>query len=199
MKATIIAVIFGAAIAVFLMAVTGSGTRDKDVAERFEPSKEDKRNSFSSDIMDAYKDAYGKYPQTEVLVHYRDAAMDGGLSLEEIRARIRSDGGTPPGIKMPDSAAEAIIKAAGADQSAASTASAASAASAPRVGDVPYVPSVPNPAIVPPQPGANVTALPSKLMAMAVQLSSLAEEIKAGEARGPRGIETFAAYRHPAF
>lgn len=191
MRSVVIALIFGAAIAawlIFACGTSGSDSNDAAIAERFTPGKEDKRNSYSSDIMDTYKDIYGKYPQTEVLVHYRDAAMDGGLSLEEVKARIRSDGGTPPGLVKPSVEAEQKI------------ASLASSNPPPKPGDVPYAPKpAPDPArnggtqgLTAP-PAADVVGLPSKLMGIAMQLSALAEELQAvgKNSDAPKGFERF--------
>lgn len=188
MRSVVIALIFGAAIAAWLILACGSPSSDSNdaaIAERFTPGKEDKRNSYSSDIMDTYKDVYGKYPQTEVLVHYRDAAMDGGLSLEEVKARIRSDGGTPPGLAKPSVEAEQKI------------ASLASSNPPPKPGDAPYTPNS-DPARTGTQgltapPPADVVGLPSKLMGIAMQLSALAEELQAvgKHSDAPKGFERF--------
>lgn len=186
MQLTVIALIFGAAIIAWLMLMSNSGSNDKAVAERFsvetKPDEAAKKNSYSSDIMDIYKETYGKYPLTEVLVSYRDAAVSQNLTLEEIKSRIKSDGGKPPGLVVPVEKAEKAI--------AAKESKVGAFVSPPKPGDAPPVPGG-NPAS-----SATMQDLPGKLMAIAVQISSLSEQIKASTTametpKVPKGFESF--------
>ena len=85
MRAAVLAAIIGlAAVLWFAVAARGSAESAAAVRERFQgdsrerfqgdDSEASKRNELVADVMDMYKDAYGRYPRTEVLVHYRDAA-----------------------------------------------------------------------------------------------------------------------------
>ena len=124
--------------------------------------------------MDIYKATYGKYPLTEVLVSYRDSAVSQNLTLEEIKSRIKSDGGKPPGLTVPSEVAESAI-----------------AAKESKLGEKSSnAPGIPggNPAS-----SAVTRDLPGKLMAIAVQISSLSEQIQASTTRmeTPKGFESF--------
>jgi hypothetical protein len=185
MQLTVIALIFGAAIIAWLMLMSGShANANAAVAERFsvetKPDESAKKNSYSSDIMDIYKEMYGKYPLTEVLVSYRDSAVSQNLTLEEIKSRIKNDGGKPPGLVVPSEKAEAAV--------AAAESKAGAFVSPPKPGDAPPVPGA--------APGASMLDLPGKLMAIAVQISSLSEQIKASATnmetpQVPKGFESF--------
>lgn len=184
MQLTVIALIFGAAIIAWLMLMSGSDSNA--IAERFsvetKPDESAKKNSYSSDIMDFYKEVYGKYPLTEVLVSYRDTALSQNLTLEELKSRIKNDGGKPPGLVVPSEKAE--------QQITATESKVGAFVSPPKPGDAPAVPGG-NPAS-----SATMKDLPGKLMAIAVQISALSEQIKASttasETPGvPKGFESF--------
>ena len=191
MQLTVIALIFGAAIIAWLMLMSNSNSNsnDKDVSERFtvetKPDVSAQKNSYSSDIMDIYKEMYGKYPLTEVLVSYRDSAVSQNLTLEEIRSRIKHDGGKPPGLVVPVEKAEASL--------AAKESKVGAFVSPPRPGQAPPVPGG---APASSHMDATMQDLPGKLMAIAVQISSLSEQIKAATTametpRVPKGFESF--------
>lgn len=133
---------------------------------------EEKQRAVTSDVMDVYRDLYGKYPITEYLVHYRDLAAT--MSKEEIKARIKSDGGTPPGVSAPSQTAAAEI----------------SAMKPPVPGDSPILPASM-------KDGSQDAALPVKLMNLAMQLSALSEEVAAQQRapKGPKAFESFISFR----
>lgn len=163
--------------------VSMSWTADADtrsVRERFDQpavpaggmSAEEKKKAVVSDVMDIYKELYGKYPLTEYLVHYRDLAAS--LSREELRARIKSDGGTPPGVKAPSQETEAQV----------------AAMKPPSPGDKPVLPAAM-------KPGPD-TALPVRIMNIAMQLSALSEELQAANRAAPstpKAFESFISFK----
>jgi hypothetical protein len=135
-------------------------------------SADEKKKAVVADVMDIYKDLYGKYPATEYLVHYRDLAAS--LTREELRARIKSDGGTPPGVKAPPQEAEAQV----------------AAMKPPAPGDKPILPAAM-------KPGPD-TALPVRIMNIAMQLSALSEELQAADRAAPgapKAFESFISFR----
>lgn len=133
---------------------------------------EEKQRAVTAEVMDVYKDLYGKYPVTEFLVHYRDLAAT--MSKEEIKARIKSDGGTPPGVSAPSQTAAAEL----------------SAMKPPVPGDKPILPAAMKDA-------SQDTALPVKLMNLAMQLSALSEEVASQQRapKGPKAFESFISFR----
>jgi hypothetical protein len=135
-------------------------------------SADEKKKAVVSDVMDIYKELYGKYPVTEYLVHYRDLAAS--LTREELRARIKSDGGTPPGVKAPSQETEAQV----------------AAIKPPAPGDKPVLPAAMKP--------AQDTALPVRIMNIAMQLSALSEELQAANRAAPtapKAFESFISFR----
>lgn len=131
-------------------------------------SGEEKKRQMVAEIMDMYKELYGKYPVTEILVHYRD--ISGSLTREELKERIRMDGGTPPGVKVTSESAETDV----------------GVMKPPVPGDKPIMPRD-----VKQNDGG---ALAAKLMAIASQLSSLSEDLKAGEQAQPKAYESFVQF-----
>ena len=129
---------------------------------------EEKKRQMVADIMDMYKELYGKYPVTEILVHYRD--VSGALSREELKARIKTDGGSPPGVKVTSDAAEANV----------------GALKPPVPADKPILPRD--------FKTNDGGALAVKLMGIASQLSSLAEDLKAGMQAQPKAYESFVQF-----
>lgn len=135
-----------------------------------------KKNAATSDVMDMYRELYGKYPATEYLVHYRDLADS--LTREELRARIKSDGGKPPGVAAPSGTAEAQI----------------AVMTPPTPGDKPALATM---AILPAALKPADAALPVRIMNIAMQLSALSEELQAAQRMpvGPKAFESFISFR----
>jgi hypothetical protein len=180
MRAVLIVLLIGIAVVAW---VSMSWKADVDalaVKERFEGEKaelkppavglsgEEKKRQMVAEIMDMYKELYGKYPVTEILVHYRD--ISGSLTREELKARIKMDGGTPPGVKVTSESAETDV----------------GVMKPPVPGDKPIMPRD-----VKPNDGG---ALAVKLMAIASQLSSLSEDLKAGQQAQPKAYESFVQF-----
>lgn len=130
---------------------------------------EERKRQMVAEIMDMYKDMYGKYPVTEVLVHYRDIL--GSLTREELKARIKTDGGMPPGVKVTSETAETDV----------------GVMKPPVPGDKPIMPR----GDVKHNDGG---ALAVKLMAIASQLSSISEDLKAGMQAQPKAYESFVQF-----
>ena len=173
MRLTIIALVFGVALLawVFMMAGSSKKATDRAYAERF-TTDADKQKMYSSEIMDIYNKLYGQYPQTEVLVHYRDSAMKNNLSVEELKSRIKVDGGTPPGMdSMPSPSAEKVI-----DKMTQATGPGTGPGSGP--SQVPGSTQLPSPPDV-----------PAQLASIAAQIAQLADQIRAAQpAVGTPGI-----------
>lgn len=190
MRALILAAIIGVAAVVWLAAASlgpgPGGAEDAAVRERFEGvSGGEKRNALVADIMDLYKDEHGRYPATEVLVHYRDSAASGGLTKAEIKARIKADGGSPPGLAVASEAAERDL----AKEAAAAPAPAVTAPAPPPPGARPPAAA---PHAVPLEDRAGVSV---RVMNIAMQLSALAEELQVQRPKGgPEAFENFISF-----
>jgi hypothetical protein len=185
MRCTLIIALVGVAVFVWMTMHWKSEAEAAVIKERFEaddkPSApgvtgEQKNRQIVADVMDMYKDMYGKYPATEVLVHYRD--VSGTLTREELKARIKSDGGSPPGIEVPSEKAEAQIAVMEPPKPAATDRPAF---------DKPILPAT--------EPPADSGALAARLMNIASQISALAEEMLAGRRSQPKAFETFVSFR----
>ncbi len=148
----------------------------KSVRERFESAPAaappaESQKAVVADIMDMYKDLYGEYPPTDVLVHYRDLAPK--LTKDELRSRIKTDGGAPPGLDVPSQDAEKQV----------------AAMAPPAPGDKPVLPaSMKAPADA---------ALPVRIMNIAMQLSALSEELQTAQRAGPapKAFESFMSFK----
>jgi len=135
-----------------------------------------KLNAATSDVMDMYRELYGKYPATEYLVYYRDLAAT--LTREELRARIKNDAGKPPGVTAPSQTVEAEI----------------AAMNPPAPGDKPALATM---AVVPAALKPADAALPVRIMNIAMQLSALSEELQAAQRTpaAPKAFESFISFR----
>lgn len=180
--------ILSVAVAIWIAMSWGDGAGAAAVRERFDEtsakqgagmtsptasaptvraSSEDTKRQAAVDVMDMYKGLFGKYPQTEILVHYRDLE----ITREELRARMKSDEGKPPGMKIVDEGLDAEI--ARIPVSKADTTK----------------PIVPKPAAM--EPGA----MAARLMGIAAQISALSEEVaSSADRKRPRAYEPFMAF-----
>lgn len=129
--------------------------------------------ALTSAVMETYKSLYGRYPPTEYLTAYLALAPN-GVSQPDILARVRNDGGAPPGVAAPSAAAQQTL----------------AAMPAPPVPTQPILPA----AMKQPQDAA----LPARIMSIATQLSALSEELQAAQAAGavaPKPFESFLSFR----
>lgn len=181
MRGVLIVLLIGIAVVAWVSMSWKADSDTRVIKEKFESAPdadlkppavgmtgEEKKRQMVAEIMDMYKELYGKYPVTEILVHYRD--ISGSLTREELKARIKTDGGTPPGVKVTSETAEADV----------------GVMKPPVPGDKPILPRD-----VKPNDGG---ALAVKLMAIASQLSTISEDLKAGMQAQPKAYESFVQF-----
>jgi hypothetical protein len=181
MRGVLIVLLIGIAVVAWVSMSWKADADTRVIKEKFESGDgelkppavgltgEEKKRQMVAEIMDMYKELYGKYPVTEVLVHYRD--ISGSLTREELKSRIKTDGGTPPGVKVTSETAETDV----------------GVMKPPVPGDKPILPRGD---VVQDDGGA----LAVKLMAIASQLSSISEDLKAGMRAQPKAYESFVQF-----